>query len=79
VVPIGTLPTDATYDQLRFGDVYRDTQGGTINTGTNILRIKVPINMNSVSATGAVGSVLATKSIALTGTGSTGAVGTVTP
>jgi hypothetical protein len=76
---IGTLPTDAAYDQLRFGDVYRDTEGGTVNTGTNVLRIKVPVRMNSVSATGAVGTVVATKSILLTGTGSTGTVGTVTP
>jgi hypothetical protein len=74
-----TLPTDAAYDQLRFGDVYRDTQGGTVNTGTNILRIKVPVNMNSVSASGAVGTVIFTKSVSLTGTGSTGTVGTVTP
>ena len=74
-----TLPTDAAYDQLRFGDVYRDTQGGTVNTGTNILRIKVPVNTNSVSASGAVGTVIFTKSVSLTGTGSTGTVGTVTP
>ena len=74
-----TLPTDADYDQLRFGDVYRDTQGGTVNNGTNVLRIKVPTNMKSVSASGAVGTVIFTKSVSLTGTGSTGTVGTVTP
>jgi len=74
-----TLPTDVDYANLRDGDVYRDTQGGTVNTGTNVLRIKVPITMGSVSATGAVGLVTAAKSISLTGAASTGAVGTVTP
>ena len=74
-----TLPTDAAYDKLRFGDVYRDTAGGTINIGTNVLRIKVPIGMGAVSAAGAVGSVGATKAISLTGVSGNGTVGTVTP
>ena len=74
-----TLPTDADYDNLRLGDVYRDTQGGTLQTGTNVLRIKVPIQLAGVSASGAVGSVSATKTIGLTGISGAGAVGTVTP
>lgn len=74
-----TLPTDADYDNLRLGDVYRDTQGGTLQTGTNVLRIKVPIQLAGVSASGAVGSVSATKTVGLTGISGAGAVGTVTP
>lgn len=74
-----TLPTDVAYDKLRFGDVYRDTAGGTINTGTNVLRIKVPVSMGSVSAAGAVGTVAPIRSIALTGVSGNGTVGTVTP
>jgi len=54
---LGTLPTDANYDSLRLGDVYRDTQGGTLQTGTNVLRIKVPIGLFGVQGSGAVGSV----------------------
>lgn len=76
---LGTLPTDADYVNLRYGDVYRDTEGGTLHDGTNVLRIKVPGSMAGVSASGAVGSVSATKTIPLTGVSSTGAVGTVTP
>jgi len=79
---LGTLPTDADYDSLRFGDVYRDTQGGTLQTGTNVLRIKVPIKLTGVQGTGAVGSVGpvgGTITRSLTGVTSTGAVGTVTP
>jgi len=77
-----TLPTDADYDQLRLGDVYRDTQGGTLQSGTNILRIKVPIELSGVQGTGAVGSVgpvggTITKN--LTGVSGSGRVGTVTP
>jgi len=76
-----TLPTDADYDQLRLGDVYRDTQGGTLQSGTNILRIKVPIELTGVRGTGAVGSVgpvggTITKN--LTGVSGAGRVGTVT-
>jgi hypothetical protein len=79
---LGTLPTDADYDKLRFGDVYRDTEGGTLQTGTNVLRIKVPIELTGVQGTGAIGSVgpvggTITKS--LTSVTSSGAVGTVTP
>lgn len=77
-----TLPTDADYENLRLGDVYRDTQGGTLQSGTNILRIKVPIDLTGVSGSGAVGSVgpvggTITKN--LTGVSGAGAVGTMTP
>lgn len=77
-----TLPTDEDLQNLRYGDVYRDTQGGTLQTGTNILRIKVPIELLGVQATGAVGSVGpvgGTITRALTSVSTTGAVGTVTP
>ena len=77
-----TLPTDADYNNLRLGDVYRDTQGGTLQTGTNILRIKVPIDLLGVRGTGAVGSVGpvgGTITKTLTGVSGRGAVGTVTP
>ena len=79
---IRTLPTDADYDSLRLGDVYRDTQGGTLQTGTNVLRIKVPIELTGVSgsgATGSVGPVGGTITRDLTGVSGSGAVGTVTP
>jgi len=79
---IRTLPTDADYDSLRLGDVYRDTQGGTLQTGSNVLRIKVPIELLGVSgsgATGSVGPVGGTITRNLTGVSGSGAVGTVTP
>jgi len=79
---IGTLPTDADYDSLRVGDVYRDTQGGTLQTGTNVLRIKVPIGLFGVQGSGAVGSVGpvgGTITRNLTGVSGSGAVGTMTP
>jgi hypothetical protein len=77
-----TLPTDADYDNLRLGDVYRDTQGGTLQTGTNILRVKVPIELlgvQSTGATGSVGPVGGTITRNLTGVSGSGAVGTTTP
>jgi hypothetical protein len=58
-----TLPTDADFATLREGDVYRDTVGGTAQTGTNVLRIKVPVALT----------------LSLTGVSGSGAVGTVTP
>ena len=73
-----TLPTDVDLPNLRLGDVYRDTVNGTVQTGTNVLRIKVPITAIGVSASGAVGSVGRTITRSLTGVSSTGAVGTVT-
>jgi hypothetical protein len=79
---IRTLPTDADYNSLREGDVYRDTEGGTLQTGSNVLRIKLPIVLLGVQGSGAVGSVgpvggTITKN--LTGVSGSGAVGTVTP
>jgi hypothetical protein len=74
-----TLPTDAEYLNLRYGDVYRDTQGGTLHDGTNVLRIKVPGSMFGVSASGSVGSVGGTITRSLTGVSGAGRVGTVTP
>ena len=79
---IRTLPTDADFASLREGDVYRDTQGGTAQSGTNVLRIKVPIALlgtQGSGAVGAVGPVGGTITLGLTGIASTGAVGTVTP
>ena len=79
---IATLPTDVDLPVLRLGDVYRDTVNGTLQTGTNVLRIKVPIELLGVQGTGSVGSVGpvgGTITLGLTGVSSTGAVGTVTP
>ena len=79
---IRTLPTDADFATLREGDVYRDTQGGTLQTGTNVLRIKLPIVLLGVQGSGAVGSVGpvgGTITRSLTGVSGSGAVGTVTP
>ena len=73
-----TLPTDADYVNLRLGDVYRDTQGGTLQTGTNVLRIKVPIGLLGVQGSGAVGTVGRTITKNLTGVSGAGRVGTVT-
>jgi len=77
-----TLPTDADLPNLRFGDVYRDTQGGTVQTGSNVLRIKVPIELLGVQGTGAtgnVGPVGGTITRNLTGVSGAGAVGTTAP
>ena len=74
-----TLPTDADLPNLRFGDVYRDTQGGTAQSGSNALRIKVPVNLLGVQAAGGVGSVGRTVTKNLTGVSGSGAVGTTTP
>jgi len=79
---IRTLPTDADFASLREGDVYRDTQSGTAQSGTNVLRIKVPIGLLGVQGTGAVGSVGpvgGTITLNLTGVSGSGAVGTMTP
>jgi hypothetical protein len=74
---LNTLPTDADYVNLRFGDVYRDTEGGTLHDGTNVLRIKVPGIMTGVSASGSVGSVGGTITRNLTGVSGSGGVGPV--
>ena len=76
-----TLPTDADLPNLRVGDVYRDTQDG-VQATSQMLRIKVPVDLTGVQGTGAVGSVGpvgGTITRSLTSVSSTGAVGTVTP
>jgi len=76
-----TLPTDADLPNLRIGDVYRDTQDG-VQATSQMLRIKVPVELTGVSGAGAVGSVGAvggTITKNLTGVSGAGAVGTVTP
>ena len=76
-----TLPTDADLPNLRIGDVYRDTQDG-VQATSQMLRIKVPVDLTGVSGSGAVGTVGpvgGTITLGLTGIASTGAVGTVTP
>ena len=76
-----TLPTDADLPNLRVGDVYRDTQDG-VQATSQMLRIKVPVDLTGVQGTGAVGSVGpvgGTITQSLIGVGSVGAVGTVTP
>jgi len=76
-----TLPTDADLPNLRVGGVYRDTQDG-VQATSQMLRIKVPVELTGVQGTGAVGSVGpvgGTITQSLIGVGSTGAVGTVTP
>ena len=73
-----TLPTDADLPNLRIGDVYRDTQDG-VQATSQMLRIKVPVELTGVSGAGAVGTVGVTKTIGLTGVSGAGAVGTVTP
>ena len=75
-----TLPTDADLPNLRFGDVYRDTQDG-VQATSQMLRIKVPVELTGVQGTGAVGSVGAvggTITKNLTGVSGSGAVGTMT-
>jgi hypothetical protein len=75
-----TLPTDADLPNLRIGDVYRDTQDG-VQATSQMLRIKVPVELTGVQGTGAVGSVGAvggTITKNLTGVSGSGAVGTMT-
>jgi hypothetical protein len=76
-----TLPTDADLPNLRIGDVYRDTKDG-VQATSQMLRIKVPVELTGVSGLGAVGSVgpvggTITKN--LTGVSGAGRVGTMTP
>ena len=76
-----TLPTDADLPNLRVGDVYRDTKDG-VQATSQMLRIKVPVDLTGVSGLGAVGSVGpvgGTITLNLTGVSGSGAVGTVTP
>jgi len=92
-----TLPTDADFNNLRLGDVYRDTQDG-VQAGSEMLRIKTASNVvfltvvravgsvgavgaptGGVASSGAVGSVIPTRSVAISGVSAAGTVGTVTP
>ena len=76
-----TLPTDADLPNLRIGDVYRDTQDG-VQATSQMLRIKVPVDLTGVQGLGAVGSVGpvgGTITLNLTGVLGSGAIGTVTP
>ena len=76
-----TLPTDADLPNLRVGDVYRDTKDG-VQATSQMLRIKVPVDLTGVQGLGAVGivgPVGGTITLSLTGVSSVGAVGTVTP
>ena len=75
-----TLPTDADLPNLRIGDVYRDTQDG-VQATSQMLRIKVPVELTGVQGLGAVGSVGpvgGTITLNLTGVSGSGAVGTMT-
>lgn len=76
-----TLPTDADLPNLRVGDVYRDTKDG-VQATSQMLRIKVPVDLTGVQGLGAVGivgPVGGTITLSLTGVSSAGAAGTVTP
>jgi len=74
-----TLPTDADLPNLRIGDVYRDTQDG-VQATSQMLRIKVPVELTGVSGLGAVGSVGpvgGTITLNLTGVAGSGGAGLV--
>ena len=76
-----TLPTDADLPNLRVGDVYRDTKDG-VQATSQMLRIKVPVDLTGVQGLGAVGivgPVGGTITLSLTGVSSAGVAGTVTP
>jgi len=78
---LSTLPTEADLPNLRIGDVYRDTKDG-VQATSQMLRIKVPVDLTGVQgigAVGTVGTVGGTITKGLTGVSSSGAVGTVTP
>ena len=78
---LATLPTDADLPNLRVGDVYRDTQDG-VQATSQMLRIKVPVELTGVQGTGAVGSVGpvgGTVTLNLAGVSGSGEIGTVTP
>jgi hypothetical protein len=75
-----TLPTEADLPNLRVGDVYRDTQDG-VQATSQMLRIKVPVDLTGVQGLGAVGTVGpvgGTITLNLTGVSGSGAVGTMT-
>ena len=74
-----TLPTDADLPNLRVGDVYRDTKDG-VQATSQMLRIKVPVELTGVQGLGAVGivgPVGGTITLNLIGVSSAGAVGSV--
>ena len=76
-----TLPTEADFDNLRLGDVFRDTTNTDI-PGSNLLRVKTStdtIYATGVPALGSIGAVGIGNSVALTGAVASGEVGTVTP
>ena len=76
-----TLPTDADLPNLRVGDVYRDTKDG-VQATSQMLRIKVPVDLIGVQGLGSVGTVGpvgGTITLSLTGVATAGAVGAVTP
>ena len=78
---LATLPTDADLPNLRVGDVYRDTQDG-VQATSQMLRIKVPVELTGVQGTEAVGSVGpvgGTVTLGLAGVSGSGEIGTVTP
>ena len=78
---LATLPTDADLPNLRVGDVYRDTKDG-VQATSQMLRIKVPVELTGVQGTGAVGSVGpvgGTVTLNLAGVSGSGEIGTVTP
>lgn len=55
---LSSLPTDADFNILRVGDVYRDTKDAT-QPGSQALRIKTSSNvviLSGISATGRVGT-----------------------
>lgn len=72
-----TLPTDADFNNLRLGDVYRDTQDG-VQAGSEMLRIKTASNVVFLTGVRAVGSVGAVGAPA-GGVSSSGSVGSVSP
>lgn len=78
---LATLPTDADLPNLRVGDVYRDTKDG-VQATSQMLRIKVPVELTGVQGTGAIGSVGpvgGTITLGLAGVSGSGEIGTVTP
>jgi len=70
-----TLPTDADFNTLRLGDVYRDTQDG-VQAGSQMLRIKTSSDVVFLTGVGAVGSVgaVGAPTGGVAGSGSVGSV-----
>lgn len=58
-IDLNTLPTEADFNTLRLGDVYRDTQDG-VQAGSQMLRIKTATNvvyLTGVTSSGSSGTV----------------------